>query len=79
MMTHCDTPLHNPHTHTPGAQIEAGDVKAASSTLSGGWVDELKRAGAGAFYKARRLGLGDGGWVPGGGLMRGRYLLQSGW
>lgn len=37
---------HNtPNTHPTGSQLEAGDLKGASSTLSsGGWVDDFKRA-----------------------------------
>lgn len=27
-----------------GSQLEAGDLKGASATLSSGWVDEFKRA-----------------------------------
>ncbi len=36
-----------PHARTytsPGAQLEAGDVKAAASALRGDWVDDLKKA-----------------------------------
>jgi hypothetical protein len=51
--------------------------------------NELKRAsesegapGPAVAQRAARLGLGAGGWVPGGGLMRGRYLThayEAGW
>jgi len=40
--------------------------------------NELKRAaGHAAVLRARELGLGDEGWVPGGGMMRGRYLTRT--
>ena len=40
--TRSHTPCEPPRP--PGSQLEAGDVRAASSTLGGGWVDDFKRA-----------------------------------
>jgi hypothetical protein len=47
--------------------------------------NELKRAedggepgsAAAAARRAHEMGLGPGGWVPDGGLMRRRFLMQS--
>lgn len=37
--------LHSLHC-CPGSQLESGDLKAVSSTLSSGWVEEFQRATA---------------------------------
>ena len=31
-------------SHPPGSQLEAGDLRAVSSTLSSGWVEDFQRA-----------------------------------
>lgn len=78
-----------PHPYLPGVLASSGIDKSVKvwspcatepraigpSVLLAIAENELKRAGPAAVMRAKELGLGLGGWVPEGGLMRRRYLL----